>query len=92
MPRPVTCKVVTPTGVVFEDRVMGVKAPGLLGGFEVLGMHAPFMTVMEDGRVSLVDKEGEELFGLFIKGGFLTVADDVCTILVESLPEVPDGE
>ncbi|MCP4547954.1 MAG: F0F1 ATP synthase subunit epsilon [bacterium] len=83
MARAVACRVITPTGIVFEDKVNGVKAPGFLGGFEVLIKHAPYMTLLGEGHVSLVDDESKELFGLDIESGFLTVADDTCTILVE---------
>ena len=81
----ITCKVITPQGVVFEGEVASVKAPGYEGGFQLLPRHAPYMVRLETGAMLLLGEDGAELFTLDIDGGFLSIAGNECTILIEGV-------
>ena len=87
MSRPIACKVVTPTGIVFEDQVTAVKAPGFHGKFELLGKHAPYLVMLQAGRVTVQGEGGEELYSLEIESGYLTIAGNSCTVLIENIKE-----
>ena len=79
------CSVVAPTGELFAGEVAGIKGPGWEGGFGVLPGHAPYLVRLLAGRLVLQGPDGGELFGADIEGGFLQVARDECTVLVEGV-------
>ncbi len=83
----IACKVVTPTGIVFEDAVAGIKGPGWEGGFGILSKHAPYLVRLREGRLVLQGEDRGEVFGLDITGGFLMIARNRCTVLVEGVRE-----
>lgn len=87
MPEPIRCKVVTQTGQLFEGRAASIRAPGYEGGFGVKPGHAPYLVELRPGRLVLLDEGGGERFVLDLERGYLIVAADACTVLVESLPD-----
>jgi F-type H+-transporting ATPase subunit epsilon len=92
VPEPIRCKVVTQTGQLFEGQVAGIRAPGYEGGFGVKPGHAPYLVQLEPGRLALLGGDGSERFGLDLEHGYLIIAADECTVMVDSLPpEEPAG-
>jgi len=88
----IACKVVTPTGVVFDGEVGAINGPGWEGLFGILPHHAPYLVRLVAGRVVLKDGPGgSEIYGLDIGGGFLVIAHDRCTVLVEEVREGTDS-
>ncbi len=81
----VHCQVVAPTGIVFEGDAASVKGPGWEGGFGVLPRHAPYLVRLVEGKLLLEDAEKSELYAAEITGGFLLVAENACTIMVEGI-------
>ena len=61
--------IITPEGKLFDDKVESVMAPGQEGAFGVLYQHAPFITVLKKGIVTLI-KEGKEIFFVISSGIF----------------------
>ena len=51
--------VLTPDKEVFKGNIVSVKVPGSLGQFQVLKGHAPIVSSLEAGQVTLVTAEGE---------------------------------
>ncbi len=51
--------VLTPDKEVFLGTVTSVKVPGTLGQFQVLKGHAPIVSSLEAGQVTLLTSEGE---------------------------------
>ena len=45
-------KIVSPSGVLFDNSVESVMVPGTLGPFEILNNHAPIISSLEPGEVS----------------------------------------
>jgi F-type H+-transporting ATPase subunit epsilon len=83
----IRCQVVAPTGVVFEGEIDSLKGPGWEGGFGVLKNHAPYLVRLVAGRLILQDDDGAETYGADITGGFLLIARNDCTVLVEGIRE-----
>lgn len=51
--------VLTPDKEIFHGQVTSVKVPGTLGQFQVLKNHAPIVSSLEKGQVTLVVADGE---------------------------------
>ena len=72
---------VSPEREMFAGDVDQVDAPGSEGMFGVLPMHAPFMTTLKSGEVTIFN-DGEKT-RLFVRGGFADVTPQGLTILAE---------
>jgi len=76
---------VSPERELFAGDVDQVDAPGIEGDFGVLAGHAPFMTALKTGEVTVTDGAATRVFA--IEGGFADVTPDGLTILAESASE-----
>ncbi|MFZ5669432.1 MAG: ATP synthase F1 subunit epsilon [Pseudomonadota bacterium] len=76
---------VAPEREVFAGEVDRVDAPGLEGDFGVLAGHAPFMTALREGAVTVHDGAATRTFE--IHGGFADVNAQGLTILAEHAVE-----
>lgn len=77
---------VAPEREVFSGPVDQVDAPGVEGDFGVLADHAPFMTALREGQVSVINGGTRRTFT--VKGGFADVTPAGLTILAEEAAEV----
>ena len=80
---------VSPEREVFAGLVDQVDAPGVEGDFGVLPEHAPFMTALREGTVTVFDGSTRRVFE--VHGGFADVTPDGLTILAEQASEVLTG-
>ena len=78
---------VSPEREVFNGLVDQVDAPGVEGDFGVLPEHAPFMTALREGAVTVIDGGSRRVFT--VRGGFADVTPAGLTILAEEAAEVP---
>ena len=76
---------VSPERELFSGDVDQVDAPGLEGDFGVLAGHAPFMTALKTGLVTV--RDGSTARSFDIEGGFADVTPEGLTILAESALE-----
>lgn len=76
---------VAPERELFSGEVDLVQAPGFEGDFGVLAGHAPFMTTLREGKVTVKDGAATKVFD--IQGGFADVGPDGLTILAEHAVE-----
>jgi F-type H+-transporting ATPase subunit epsilon len=76
---------VAPERQLFSAEVDQVDAPGLEGDFGVLYGHAPFMTALKAGSVTVYDGGAKRVFN--IEGGFADVTPQGLTILAEHAVE-----
>jgi F-type H+-transporting ATPase subunit epsilon len=76
---------VAPERQLFSGLVDQVDAPGAEGDFGVLSGHAPFMTALKAGRITVFD--GAARRGYDIQGGFADVTPAGLTILAEDAVE-----
>lgn len=51
--------VLTPDKELFQGEITTVKVPGSQGEFQVLKNHAPIVSSLEEGKVSIVTAAGE---------------------------------
>jgi F-type H+-transporting ATPase subunit epsilon len=76
---------VAPERQLFSADVDQVDAPGLEGDFGVLAGHAPFMTALKAGEVTVYEGATKRVFA--IQGGFADVTPQGLTILAEHAVE-----
>jgi F-type H+-transporting ATPase subunit epsilon len=81
MPDAFQLRIVTPTRLLFDERVREVAAPGTLGEFGVLPDHITFLTSLEIGTLRY--RTDGEVQRIAIRGGFAEVADNVMTVLAD---------
>lgn len=76
--------VVTPERVVFEQDARSIIAPGSEGYLGVLTDHAPLITALIPGKLSVTDAQSKTL-EYAVSGGFLEVSGNVATILADAI-------
>ena len=76
---------VAPERELYAGHVDRVDAPGSEGDFGVLAGHAPFMTGLREGQVTILDGGSSRVFD--IHGGFADVTPQGLTILAEHAVE-----
>ena len=64
-------QVVTPERMILDEMVTSIIAPGAAGYLGVLAHHAPLLTTLGDGRLTV--RRGEEINEYRVSGGFLEV-------------------
>jgi F-type H+-transporting ATPase subunit epsilon len=75
-------ELVSPEKLLFSGDVESVVAPGAEGQFTVLKDHAPVMTTLKSGVVTVSAGDGA-VEKLFVRGGFADVSAAGFTILAE---------
>ncbi|WP_164115000.1 ATP synthase F1 subunit epsilon [Sphingorhabdus sp. Alg239-R122] len=78
-------ELVTPEKLVRSEDVYMVQVPGSEGEFGVLEGHAPMMSTIRNGAVSIFASEGAEAEVIEIEGGFAEVSEKGLTILAERI-------
>jgi len=82
-------ELVSPARLLMSEPVEMVVVPGVEGDFGVLPRHAPMLSSVRPGVVS-VYKGGQVERRVFIAGGFAEVTEDRCTVLAEEAFLVED--
>ena len=88
MAEKLTLDIVTPYGHVFTDEVDEIVALGTEGEFGVLPEHAPFLTTLEIGMLTI--KNGSENRYFFVSSGYAEVGPDKVTVLADSAEKSED--
>jgi F-type H+-transporting ATPase subunit epsilon len=82
-------ELVSPERLLVSDQVESVIIPGAEGEMTVMASHAPVMTTIKPGVVTVKSASGtEERYVVF--GGFADVLPSGCTLLAESAVAVKD--
>jgi F-type H+-transporting ATPase subunit epsilon len=79
-------KMLTPNRTVFDGEVVSVTAPGGAGYLGILAHHAPLITTLLSGDLSLRTPDGETQ-RFRIGKGLLKVANNEAVVLTESIEE-----
>ncbi len=82
-------EIVSPEKLLFSQTVRSATVPGADGYFTVLGDHAPLMTTLRSGFVTVVDMAGVSHV-YYVRGGFADVAPESLTILAEEAQSIAD--
>lgn len=75
-------QVITPEKILFEGEASYVQIPGTEGEFGVLDGHAPVVSTLKEGVVT-VDLASGEKKEFSVTGGVAEVVPERCTLLVE---------
>ena len=82
-------EIVSPERLLLSETVRSVTVPGADGYFTVLGDHAPFMTTMKPGFVTVVNNAGISHV-YYVRGGFADVSPEGLTILAEEAQDIAE--
>ncbi|MBJ6988451.1 MULTISPECIES: F0F1 ATP synthase subunit epsilon [unclassified Devosia] len=82
-------EIVSPERLVLSETAVSVTAPGTEGYFTVMPDHAPFMTTLRSGFITVTPVNGKASI-YFVRGGFADVSPSGLTILAEE--SVPFSE
>jgi F-type H+-transporting ATPase subunit epsilon len=77
-----TLEILTPDKKVYEGEVTSVTVPGTMGSFEILNNHAPIISTLEDGKLTVRGAK-DEVF--LIKGGVVEVNNNKVMVLAEGI-------
>ena len=83
------CDIVSAEKEIFSGRVTMVIATGSIGELGILPGHAPLLTGIEPGPVTLRLEDGEEDV-FFASGGFLEVQPGIVTVLADTALRAED--
>lgn len=81
--------IVTPEKIFYEDEITSLIAPGSEGYLGVLTDHAPLITGLVPGKLTVKDENNQEVH-FAISGGFMEVFKNQVTILADSIEFIQD--
>ena len=84
----INLEIITPEKIFYKDSVDSVTVPGTKGLFQVLKDHAPLMSTIEIGVITL--KKNNENTYLTTAGGTIEVLKNNVMILADSVEVVED--
>ena len=73
--------IISPERAIFDGECTAVVAPAYDGEVGILPRHAPFMTLLGDGKLTVRQDAESSVFR--VRGGFLQVANNVVNIVTE---------
>ncbi|MDH3196706.1 MAG: F0F1 ATP synthase subunit epsilon [Candidatus Krumholzibacteria bacterium] len=77
-------KILTPNATALDDEVVSVVAPGEAGYLGVLANHAPLITTLQSGQLTVRFHDNREV-RYRIGAGILKVAHNQAVLLTESI-------
>jgi F-type H+-transporting ATPase subunit epsilon len=80
-------ELVTPEKLLRSEDVYMVVVPGTEGDFGVLAGHAPFMTVIRSGELTVYSSATTVTARIRVEGGFAEVNERGLTVLAEQAAE-----
>ena len=81
-------ELVSPERLLVSEEVDEVVVPGVEGEFTVLAGHAPFITVLRPGIVTI--RKAGSMQRIYVRGGFAEVNPGGLTILADTALPVED--
>jgi F-type H+-transporting ATPase subunit epsilon len=81
---PLHFELVTPEKLVRSEDVHMVVVPGTEGDFGVLEGHAPLMSVIRTGEITVYSDANTVAARIHVEGGFAEVNDKGLTVLAEA--------
>lgn len=84
-------ELVSPEKLLVSKPVAMVVVPGGEGDYGVLPQHAPLITTLRPGVISIYEENDREITDLiFVSGGFAEVSGERCTVLADEAVPVAD--
>jgi F-type H+-transporting ATPase subunit epsilon len=84
----INLEIITPEKIIYKDSVDSITIPGTKGMFQVLKDHAPLMSTIEIGVITL--KKSDENTYLTTAGGTIEVLNNNVLILADSVEVIDD--
>ena len=85
---PLHFELVTPEKLVRSEDVHMVVVPGTEGDFGVLEGHAPLMSVIRPGELTVYSGANSLSARIHVEGGFAEVSERGLTVLAEAASDV----
>ncbi|HNT54216.1 MAG TPA: F0F1 ATP synthase subunit epsilon [Anaerolineaceae bacterium] len=85
---PIRCEIVSQDRIVFQGEVDIVVLPGVEGVMGILPNHAPLLSVLQYGFVTVRMGREEEVFA--VSGGVVEVQPDQVTVLADAAENVEE--
>lgn len=73
--------VISPESSMFDGPADAVTAPAFDGEVGILPNHAPFMTLLGNGKLTV--RRGDVINRFIVRGGFLQVVDNRVRVVAE---------
>lgn len=77
----ISLSVLTPEGIMLQEKVSKVELPGGKGRFTVLKNHMPLISSLTSGKVAYC--AGDISYEVQILSGFVEIRDNVVTVCAE---------
>lgn len=77
-------EIVTPDKKVYEGEISSIALPGIDGSFQILNNHAPIVSALGNGKMTIVDSESKTL-EYSISGGVVEMNNNKIIVLAESI-------
>ena len=75
-------EIITPDAKLFEGKVNSIKLPGTNGGFEILNNHAPIISTLTAGKISIASDNGQKE-SFEIQGGVIEMQNNKIIVLAD---------
>mgnify|MGYP000744467109 CR=1 FL=1 len=79
-----TLDILTPDVKVFSGEVYGVNLPGVNGFFEILDQHAPLVSSLDKGVIT-IRKTAKDAEKITIEGGLVEVFNNKVIVLADAI-------
>lgn len=75
----------TQDAAIFEDEAFSLRAPGTLGSFGILANHAPFITTLTPGKITIRGNSAKPTIINSTSAGFAEVRNNEVTLLLDQI-------
>lgn len=75
-------EIITPDAKLFEGEVNSIRLPGTNGGFEILNSHAPIISTLTAGKIS-IDSDNGQKESFEIRGGVIEMQNNKIIVLAD---------
>lgn len=75
-------EIITVEKKLYEGEIDLVQVPGSKGSFEVLKNHATLISTLDQGKIKVIDKEGNKEF-FKIESGVIEVSNNKIVVLAK---------
>jgi F-type H+-transporting ATPase subunit epsilon len=73
--------ILTPVSQLFEGEAKSVKAPGIDGGLEILDRHAPIISALGKGTLSITDTKAKNINLILRKASLKSLQNEVSVLV-----------
>ena len=82
-----TLEILTPDKTIYEGEATSVTLPGTMGFFEILNHHAPIISTLEDGKLTIRGGAAGKEQTFVIKGGVVEASNNKVVVLAEGIEQ-----